>query len=97
MQLMKEDRAVVIQFRGEVAACNPFGMRGAVLLGDALADGFDVKPISVGEPRSPSSNRGWARSGQSELKLLGDISSMRLLLSWKRFSQPKFPLLHEHV
>lgn len=70
---MTQDRAAFVQFRGKAGDRNPFGMTGAVLLGNALAGRFNRKPIAVGEPQSPSTDHRWAdelqaaRSGLREL------------------------------
>jgi hypothetical protein len=95
MQLMKEDRAVLIQFRGEAGDRNPFGMTDAVLLGNALANRCALEPI-IAEPQLCSSNGRYARSGTgaetSARPLVDALASHRT--DSRRL---EFPPLHEHV
>jgi arginase family enzyme len=68
---MKEDRVAFVQFRGNAGDRNPFGMTGAALLGTALAKHFDVDPLIIGTPRTPSADQDWTHAlstARAELK-----------------------------
>jgi arginase len=63
--LMQQERSEFIQFRGSAGDRNPFGMTGAMLLGNALAKRFAADPKLVGTPQIPAERHDWATALQS--------------------------------
>jgi arginase len=80
---MKEDHAAFIQFRGNAGDRNPFGMTGAAVLGNALAQHFDMDPLIVGTPQSLSDSHEWNTELQAARAQLKELAATyeKVLLS----------------
>ncbi|HEU4654206.1 MAG TPA: arginase family protein [Steroidobacteraceae bacterium] len=72
---MKEDRTAFIQFRGKAGDRNPFGMTGAAVLGNALANRYGIEPQVVGTPTQLSEDHQWAHELDAARPGLKELSS----------------------